>query len=117
MRKSCSVLTLLVISCGAWGQPQKSDASDTKRSTESRVRASPEMERLLNAFVGKCVVKETLHNARTVLNDYRNIGDKLWARFNKEASKKDQLDYYQALVTAFRSADAPLQWWPSLIGS
>jgi hypothetical protein len=60
MRKSCSVLTLLVISCGAWGQPQKSDASDnTKRSAESRVRASPEMGRLLNAFVGKWVVKET----------------------------------------------------------
>jgi hypothetical protein len=62
-------------------------------------------------------IADKLHNARTVLNDYRNIGDKLWARFNKEASKKDQLDYYQALVTAFRRADAPLQWWPSLIGS
>jgi hypothetical protein len=59
MKKSCGVLTLLAISCGAWGQPQKSGASDTKRSAETGVRASLEMERLLNAFVGKWIVKET----------------------------------------------------------
>jgi hypothetical protein len=59
MKKSCGVLTLLAISCGAWGQPQKSHASDTKRPAETEVRASPEMERLLNAFVGKWLVKET----------------------------------------------------------
>jgi (p)ppGpp synthase/HD superfamily hydrolase len=56
-----------------------------------------------------CVsIADKLHNARAVLNDYRNIGDELWARFNKEASKKDQLKYYRALVTAFSKTKAPV---------
>jgi hypothetical protein len=58
MKKSCGVLTLLAISCGAWGQPQKSHASETKRPAETELDASPEMERLLKAFVGEWLVKE-----------------------------------------------------------
>ena len=38
-------------------------------------------------------VADKLHNARTVLSDYRQIGDEIWRRFNKESSKKDQLDF------------------------
>lgn len=52
-------------------------------------------------------IADKLHNARAILSDYRNIGDELWGRFNKEASKKDQIDYYRALVTAFRKTTAP----------
>jgi (p)ppGpp synthase/HD superfamily hydrolase len=52
-------------------------------------------------------IADKLHNARAILADYRILGDKLWERFNKEASKKDQLDYYRALVTAFRKTAAP----------
>src|SRR6266480_1370910 len=52
-------------------------------------------------------VADKLHNARTVLCDYRLRGDEIWQRFNKESSKKDQLDYYRALVTTFRKTSAP----------
>ncbi len=50
---------------------------------------------------------DKLHNARSVLADYRTHGDKLWQRFNKEANKEDHLKYYQELVTAFRKTEAP----------
>jgi len=54
-------------------------------------------------------VADKLHNARTVLSDYRQIGDEIWRRFNKESSKKDQLDFYRGLVTTFRGTSAPPQ--------
>jgi (p)ppGpp synthase/HD superfamily hydrolase len=46
---------------------------------------------------------DKLHNARSILADYRRLGDLLWKRFN--ASGDDQLWYYRSLVTAFRQAD------------
>jgi (p)ppGpp synthase/HD superfamily hydrolase len=46
---------------------------------------------------------DKLHNARSILADYRRHGDALWGRFN--ASKEETLWYYRALVTAFRAAD------------
>ena len=45
---------------------------------------------------------DKLHNARSILADYRRHGDALWSRFN--ASKEETLWYYRALVTAFRTA-------------
>jgi (p)ppGpp synthase/HD superfamily hydrolase len=45
---------------------------------------------------------DKLHNARSILADYRRHGDALWTRFN--ASKEETLWYYRALVTAFRTA-------------
>jgi (p)ppGpp synthase/HD superfamily hydrolase len=51
---------------------------------------------------------DKLHNARALLSDYRKIGDKLWERFNEEATKGDQLKYQRALVTAFGETTAPV---------
>lgn len=45
---------------------------------------------------------DKLHNARSILADFRRHGDALWSRFN--ASKEETLWYYRALVTAFRTA-------------
>ncbi len=42
---------------------------------------------------------DKVHNARSVLFDYRELGEELWGRFNPEA---DQLWYYRSLVAAFR---------------
>ncbi len=47
---------------------------------------------------------DKLHNARTILADYQNIGDDLWDRFN--GTKEQTLWYYRSLVTAFRSNGA-----------
>ena len=42
---------------------------------------------------------DKVHNARSVLFDYRLMGDELWTRFNPDA---DQLWYYRSLVDVFR---------------
>jgi len=45
---------------------------------------------------------DKLHNARTILADYRVMGDAVWKRFAGE--KNGTLWYYRALVDAFRAA-------------
>ncbi len=50
---------------------------------------------------------DKLHNARSTLRELRRIGNKVWDRFNPEASKDDQLKHYRALVDAFRDAGGP----------
>lgn len=43
---------------------------------------------------------DKLHNAWSILRDYRKLGDKLWSRFN--GGKDGTLWYYQALAEQFR---------------
>lgn len=43
---------------------------------------------------------DKLHNARSILNDYRLLGEAVWARFN--GGKEGSLWYYRAIVDAFR---------------
>jgi len=57
MKKFCGVLTSIALSFAPWGQSHKANGTGTK--SEARFHPSPEMERLLNAFVGKWTVKET----------------------------------------------------------
>lgn len=45
---------------------------------------------------------DKLHNARSILADFRALGDDLWGRFT--ASKGDTLWYYRSLVESFRYA-------------
>ena len=45
---------------------------------------------------------DKLHNARSILFDFRTVGDALWERFN--VGRDEQLWYYRALVKAFREA-------------
>ncbi len=46
---------------------------------------------------------DKLHNARSVLNDYRVLGDSLWDRF--QGKKEGSLWYYRAIVNAFRQVE------------
>jgi GTP pyrophosphokinase len=57
-----------------------------------------------DASVRRVSSADKLHNARSILADYRVIGDALWGRFT--AGKDDTLWYYRSLVEAFRSAGA-----------
>ena len=57
-------------------------------------QAAPEV-RLVSAA-------DKLHNARSILADYRQVGDDLWARFR--GGQAGTLWYYRALVTAYRQA-------------
>ncbi len=42
---------------------------------------------------------DKLHNARAILNDYREIGEQLWERFNTE--RDETLWYYSKLSSLF----------------
>jgi GTP pyrophosphokinase len=44
---------------------------------------------------------DKLHNARTILADYRTLGEALWERFN--GGREGTLWYYRSLVEAFRA--------------
>lgn len=46
---------------------------------------------------------DKLHNCRSILQDYRLLGDELWQRF--QGGKEGTLWYYRSLVEAFRQAD------------
>lgn len=48
---------------------------------------------------------DKLYNARAILSDYRQLGEKLWSRFT--VPQNEQLWYYGALVSAFRDTAAP----------
>jgi len=50
---------------------------------------------------------DKLHNARTILADYRRHGDTVWERFS--GRKEGTLWYYRALIQAFRAhGETPL---------
>ena len=48
---------------------------------------------------------DKLHNARSVLSDYRELGEDLWTRFN--GGKEGTLWYYRAVVDSLRG-DGPI---------
>lgn len=45
---------------------------------------------------------DKLHNARSILADYRSLGEELWRRFG--GGKQGTLWYYHALIDAYRTA-------------
>ena len=49
---------------------------------------------------------DKLHNARSILGDYREVGEALWSRFT--GGKEGTLWYYQALIGAYGKAEAPV---------
>ena len=61
----------------------------------ARIETATPSERLVSAA-------DKLHNARSILRDYREMGDALWTRF--KGGKAGTLWYYRALVDAFRRA-------------
>ena len=50
----------------------------------------------------RVALADKLDNARSILADYRRLGDALWSRFN--AGRQDQLWLLRSLVRAFRAA-------------
>jgi len=58
--------------------------------------------RQASSEVRRVSIADKLHNARSILRDYRALGEGFWERFS--AGKDDQLWYYRELVKAFREA-------------
>ncbi len=52
---------------------------------------------------GACLVSaaDKLHNARAILADYRDVGERVWDRFSRPAEKT--LWYYRSIIGAFRA--------------
>ena len=71
----------------------KSPWKQRKRDYIDHVRSASPSIRLVSAA-------DKLHNARSILRDYRECGETLWHRFH--AGRKDQLWYYRSLVQSFR---------------
>lgn len=67
-----------------------------KKAYIRHIRQAPASVRLVS-------VADKLHNARSVLSDYRESGENLWERFN--GGREGTLWYYGALVEAFRETD------------
>ena len=69
-----------------------------------RPRKEAFLERLARAShsVRLVAAADKLHNARSVLADYREIGEDLWKRFN--APREDQLWYHRAATETLKKA-------------
>jgi GTP pyrophosphokinase len=86
----------IVSSCSDADETPKPPWKERKARYVDHVRtAGPEARRV------SCADK--LHNARSILRDYRLLGERLWSRFHAPAD--EQLWYYRALVEAFRQPD------------
>ena len=49
----------------------------------------------------KVSAADKLHNVRSLIRDYRRLGDALWSRFNPDASQSGVLGYYRALADIY----------------
>ena len=71
-----------------------------KEATIAHLRTASASVRLVSAA-------DKLHNARTILADYRTLGEALWSRFN--GGREGTLWYYRSLVEVMQDAGpAPL---------
>jgi len=83
--------------------------SDTVPKPPWKERKEQYLKHLVDATPRARLVSaaDKLHNARSVLADYRVIGEELWERF--QGGREGTLWYYRALVGAFRrSGGGPL---------
>lgn len=75
-----------------------------KQTYIARVRKEPASVVLVSAA-------DKLHNAGAVLSDYREIGDRLWKRFNADAGKAGVIGYYRGLAMAYKTTG----YYPRLV--
>jgi (p)ppGpp synthase/HD superfamily hydrolase len=74
-----------------------------------RKRKKAYITHLRTASASVCLVSaaDKLHNARTILADYRTLGEALWSRFN--GGRKGTLWYYRSLVEVLQeTGPAPI---------
>jgi GTP pyrophosphokinase len=89
-----AVATIVEDCTDSWTMP-KAPWAERKQKYAEHARTLPPSSLRVSAA-------DKVHNAYAILRDLRNVGDKVWERFN--ASADDIVAYYQALVRAFREA-------------
>jgi (p)ppGpp synthase/HD superfamily hydrolase len=77
--------------------------TETNPKPEWRQRKEAYLRRLPTESPSVLLVSaaDKLHNARTILNDYRLIGEKVWSRFT--GGKDGTLWYYRAVVETLKT--------------
>lgn len=93
----------IVAGCSDTFETPKPEWKERKERYIERIREDSNSVRLVSAA-------DKLHNARSVLSDYRKLGGTLWERFN--GGREGTLWYYGALVEAFRETGTN----PSIVG-
>ena len=83
----------IVLACSDSTEENKPDWQERKKKYVGAISHKQADELLVSAA-------DKVHNARAILADYREVGDKLWDRF-RTASAEDQLMYYRSLADAF----------------
>jgi (p)ppGpp synthase/HD superfamily hydrolase len=78
----------------SWTTPKAPWAERKKQYVEHARTLAPSSLRVSAA--------DKVHNGYAILRDLRNVGDKVWGRFN--ASADDNLAYYQSHVRSYREA-------------
>jgi (p)ppGpp synthase/HD superfamily hydrolase len=84
-----------------------SDATDPAQKAPSGERKRAYLRHLPNVSTDALLVTlaDKVHNTRSVLADYRQIGDAVWSRF--KVGKDEQLAYYGGLLEIFQTRNAP----------
>ena len=93
----------IVAGCSDTFEQPKPKWKERKERYIERIREDSNSVRLVSAA-------DKLHNARSVLSDYRKLGGTLWERFN--GGREGTLWYYGALVEAFQETGTN----PSIVG-
>lgn len=76
-----------------------------KPAWEERKKAYLEHLRSADASVLLVATADKVHNARSLLADYRAVGERVWDRFNARPHRI--VWWHEALVQAFRESNAP----------
>lgn len=83
----------IVAACSDTFEDPKPPWRERKEAYIARLREETDVG-VLRVFLA-----DKLHNARQILEDYREVGDALWERFNRDA---DTPWYYRTLAEVFR---------------
>lgn len=94
-RRFGSEVTHIVEGCSDSAGDPKPPWFDRKKKYLDRIAEESPSIRLVSAA-------DKLHNARSILKDYREIGEPLWQRFR--GGKEGTLWYYRSAVSALRDA-------------
>jgi (p)ppGpp synthase/HD superfamily hydrolase len=81
-------------------------SADTENKQPWLERKRAYIERLRNELADVQLISaaDKLYNARSILEDYREIGPRIWDRFNRR--RKDQLWYFNEILKSYKSPGA-----------
>src|ERR1035437_9593303 len=74
---------------------KKQSWKERKESYIERLRGEPDDVRLISAA-------DKLYNARSILEDYREIGPRIWERFKR--GRQEQIWYFDELLKVYKSS-------------